>query len=207
MGQVAAKFFDRYMVEEGQRLDQEWAELVDKGKRGPARQTHARSRTITADMREEYESGLSLAQVASRYGCTRQSVYDRFKRAGVKMRTVKRNPVVRFRGLRYTAAKDGYYRCTTGGRVQLVHAVWAVHHGPVPPGHEILNKGPAWTKDVEDLLLISRRDRSHLAGAVDQRWCEYCGFLIPHKKYRPKAYSERRFCSPRCKGLAGKGAR
>jgi len=201
---VSRAAFESVMRDEAERLDEAWAELVDKPKRGKARQTHARSRVITADMRDHYERGLSLAQVAERFGVTRQSVYDRFKRAGVPMRSRRIKPWLRFEGRRYTAGKDGYYRATEGDRLPLVHAVWIHHHGPIPAGYEVHNAGHPWTTDVEDLHLVDRRDRRHLAGEIELRWCEHCGFLIPRKKYRPKAYGERRFCSPRCKGLASK---
>lgn len=42
---------------------------------------------LYADMYESYMSGLSLAQVGERYGMTRQSVYEGFKRRGYVLRT------------------------------------------------------------------------------------------------------------------------
>jgi transcriptional regulator GlxA family with amidase domain len=59
---------------EARRLEAEWRASMTPRKL---------SRVVTAEMRERYESGLSLECVAEQFGVTRQSVYDRFVRAGV----------------------------------------------------------------------------------------------------------------------------
>ena len=118
-------------------------------------------------MYAEYQSGLSLSQVAARHGRTRQSIHDIFKRRGLKLRARNFQPVVEYQGRRYTCQKTGgrhrYLRDTKAGRgkdakrtVYLHHVIWMEHNGPIPPGHKVAFKdGNHLNCAIENLELLT----------------------------------------------------
>jgi len=93
--------------------------------------------TTTTRMYDLYLSGLSLADIAEREGVTRQTVYTRFKRQGLAMRSVTSQPHVDYLGTRYSSRDNGYLRATTGDREYLHRVVWMHHHGAIPDGWQI----------------------------------------------------------------------
>jgi hypothetical protein len=92
-----------------------------------------------------YVSGLSLEQVAGKYGRTRQCVFDVFKGRGLRLRRKEFLPAVVYKGRKYTAqlrSRDRrytYLRATVGrSKIRYLHrVVWEERHGPVPPGHKV----------------------------------------------------------------------
>lgn len=91
----------------------------------------------TLRMALAYASGLSLSEVARAFNVTRQSVYTRFARAGVRMRAKKRLDYVVFNGCRYTRRSNGYYAKTHSGRSFLHRDVWVAFNGPIPDGWDV----------------------------------------------------------------------
>lgn len=91
----------------------------------------------TEEMYNHYQSGLSLEQVGLVYGVSRQSVYERFKKAGLKTRPRKFKPFMIIDGLKFTINKDGYYECTTIDRLMLHNYIWEKSNGKIPIGYEI----------------------------------------------------------------------
>lgn len=89
-------------------------------------------------MYARYQAGLSLAQVASEYGVTRQSVYGLFTARGYELRRKPAmGPSVTYGGLSYTVGNVGYYRCTTGDRHLLHRRMWEDARAPIPEGWDI----------------------------------------------------------------------
>lgn len=88
-------------------------------------------------MRSAYESGLSLAEVASQFGCTRQSVYGTLKSRGVELRTVAPRPEQHFNGRKYTLRAHGYFGATTEPRTLMHRDVWEHHRGQIPDGWDV----------------------------------------------------------------------
>jgi hypothetical protein len=97
-------------------------------------------------MYADYQAGLSLAEVGAKHGRTRQSIHDIFKRRGLNLRTRNFQPVIEYRGRKYTEQKTGgrhrYLRDTISRTkmMYLHHVVWCEHHGPIPPGHKVAFK-------------------------------------------------------------------
>lgn len=94
----------------------------------------------TKEMYELYQKGYSLEKVGKSYGVTRQSVYSRFKRKGLRMRSLKRKPFIIVDGLKFTINKNGYYECTTIDRLMLHNYNWEKVNGKIPNGYELHHK-------------------------------------------------------------------
>lgn len=89
-------------------------------------------------MYARYESGLSLAKVATEFGVTRQSVYDVFVRRGYELRPKPTPlPAIYFNGRKYTRRGGGYYGATAGDRSHLHRHIWEAANGPIPDGYDI----------------------------------------------------------------------
>lgn len=91
-------------------------------------------------MYADYQRLGSLAKVGKLHGRTRQSIYQIFVAHGLPLNQRKFREKVSYRGRDFTPGKDGYYRATTGDRIQLHYAVWQDAHGPVPEGHQVTFK-------------------------------------------------------------------
>lgn len=119
--------------------------------------------TLYNDMYELYCEGHSLAEVGGRYGITRQSVYEGFKRREFELRTKSERPSQELDGIKFTLRNSGYYSATTGVR-QLMHRyVWERHHGPIPPNHDIhhIDHNRA-NNDISNLELYSKSEHARL---------------------------------------------
>lgn len=115
-------------------------------------------------MYQHYLDGYSLSQVAKMYGVTRQSVYVRFKRAKLSMRTKKRLPFVVFNGHKYTLRKCGYYGKTLGGRSYLHRDVWESFCGEkIPNGWDIhhIDENKE-NNDISNLMIIEKSQHAKL---------------------------------------------
>ena len=127
-----------------------------------------------ATMYADYQVGLSLAAVAVKYGRTRQSLFDIFKRRGLKLRARNFQPVIEYKGRKYTSQKvcrrHKYLRDTIHRKppYYLHHIIWIEHHGPIPPGHKVVFKdGNHLNWDVSNLELLTNSDqvKRHATGA------------------------------------------
>lgn len=117
----------------------------------------------TNTMYSLYKKGCSLADVASVYGISRQSVYERFKRKNLKMRPLKRKPFIIVDNLKYTINRDGYYECTTKDRLMLHNYIWEKFNGKIPKGYEVhhidLNK---INNNIDNLMLLTPSEHTKL---------------------------------------------
>lgn len=93
----------------------------------------------------DYQELGSLELVGLKHGRSRQSVYQIFKRAGLKRNPrPDAKPVVFYNGRKYSQDSCGYWRDTvyrgtraSDGITLLHHAVWIAHRGPIPAGHDV----------------------------------------------------------------------
>ena len=91
----------------------------------------------TETMYKMYLDGFSLAEVGKSFGITRQSVYSRFKKKGLKMRAKNMKPFILVDGIKFTINRDGYYECTTIDRLMLHNYNYEKVNGKIPEGYEI----------------------------------------------------------------------
>lgn len=109
------------------------------GRRGMAREHVDR-------MYADYLRLRSLALTAELHGRTRQSLYDTFKRRGLRLYPRNFKSQIQYGGRTFTPGKNGYLRDTIfrkreAGEETLLHRrVWVEHHGPIPAGHTICFK-------------------------------------------------------------------
>jgi len=167
----------------------------------------------TESMYEEYLAGHSLERIGKDWGVSRQTVFERFTRAGLSLRPRARpKPYIKHGGRRFTVSKGGYLRATAGDRAFLHRVVWEEHHGPIPPGHEVRHRdGDLTNNDPENLQLVDLRARMRAQNprrAVEVRACLACGAPIHrHDHEGPSAYRKRMFCGCACRGLWLRGGR
>lgn len=95
---------------------------------------------VVATMYADYLLLNSLAKVAALYGRTRQSIYCIFSERGLALSAKKYLQKIEYRGRYFTPGKNGYYRATSGDRVQLHHKMWTDAFGPVPVGYQVTFK-------------------------------------------------------------------
>ncbi len=164
----------------------------------------------TKAMYELYLSGFSLADIGRAYAKTRQSVFERFTRAGLELRQQKTLPFIMFNGDKFTRGTGGYYRKTYGDRESLHRSVWMFHNGPIPDWHDIHHKvKDLATTSIADLQCLAKQEHGSLhaqRGIFDKKKCLFCGeVVLPHEavngrlhKEGPMAFSKRNFCGSRC---------
>lgn len=103
-----------------------------------SRKPYQRDDARALAMRERYDAGLSLAQIASEFGVTRQAVYDVFKWRDWPLRPrPERRQTVTYAGRIYSLRNNGYYAATSGDRHLLHRRMWEDAHGPIPDGWDI----------------------------------------------------------------------
>jgi hypothetical protein len=94
-------------------------------------------------MFEDYKRLNSLAKVAKLYNRTRQSIYDLFHGRDFALNKKTFNPVVIYKGRKFTTGKGGYLRDTIfrrgrkQGEAQLHRVMWVDLHGPIPDGCQV----------------------------------------------------------------------
>jgi hypothetical protein len=84
-----------------------------------------------------YLDGLSLEQVATEIGVTRQCVYKAFKERGFTLRGVNFKPHQFYDGKKFTLRNTGYYSLTTNERTLMHRYVWEKEKHKIPKGHDI----------------------------------------------------------------------
>ncbi len=113
----------------------------------------------TKKMYELYQQGYSLSQVGKAFGVSRQTVYKRFCRKKLKMRTIKLLPFVMFENKKYTLRANGYYACTDGNRHYLHVAIWEYHNGKISKGWEVHHvDGDKTHNAIENYELYSKAE-------------------------------------------------
>lgn len=125
-----------------------------------------------AAMYARYQTGLSLAQVADEFDCTRQNVYDVFRWRDWPMRPKKSaRPTVEWNGSKWSLRNNGYYGRTTGKRDMMHRAVWEHHNGPIPEGWDVHHKDRDRTNnDIANLMCLPKDEhtRLHAAEAAEE---------------------------------------
>lgn len=118
----------------------------------------------TKEMYDLYAQGFSLFEIANKYKITRQSVYARFKRKGMKLRTlVKSNEYQIFNGKKYTKRNNGYYALTTGKRNLMHRDVWEYYNGIIPDKCDIHHiDEDKKNNDISNLECLSKSEHTKL---------------------------------------------
>lgn len=118
----------------------------------------------TQRMYDLYCQGHSLEQVAEIEGVTRQTVYTRFKRAGLDMRPRRAPlPSINFNGRKYTLGVNGYYRATEGDRAYLHREKWKFHRGEIPDGWDVHHVDHDKTNNqLDNLHCLSKEEHTAL---------------------------------------------
>jgi hypothetical protein len=165
----------------------------------------------TERMYKAYRRGESLSEIAARYEVTRQSVFERFKRRGYKLRPTHPHlhDKIEWNGNEYTpAAAKGYYRRTREPRTMLHYDIWEFHNGPVPDGHQIGHKdGNKENNDITNLVCLPAADLTrfyHPQMETETRYCLGCGAKLVRKTRPngsvegPAALLRRQYCNRQC---------
>ena len=118
-------------------------------------------------MYDRYENGLSLAQVAQEFGCTRQNVYDVFRWREWPLRPKpSARPTVEWNGSKWSLRDNGYYGRTTGDRGMMHRAVWEHHNGPIPDGWDVHHIDRDRTNNsITNLMCLPKDEHTKLHAA------------------------------------------
>lgn len=110
---------------------------------------------------ELYQEGFSLEQIAKMNLVSRQTVFKRFQRRGLKMRTANALPIISFNGCKYTMRSNGYYAKTSGNRSYLHRDVWLDKNGAIPDGFDIHHiNGDRQDNRIKNLELVRKDEHS-----------------------------------------------
>jgi predicted DNA-binding protein YlxM (UPF0122 family) len=119
----------------------------------------------TEEMFLMYESGYSFEQVAKSFGLTRQAVWERLKRVGIKSREKKLLPFVMYDGMKWTINNCGYYRNTnrSSGEYLLHRYKYEREVGSIPLGYDIHHiDHDKQNNDISNLMLIEKSEHTKL---------------------------------------------
>lgn len=89
------------------------------------------------EMYKDYQKGLSLSEVATKYNITRQAVYTGFKRRNFKLRSKRQKEFVIYNNQKFTLRNNGYYGRTNGKREMLHRYKYEKEVGKIPNGWDI----------------------------------------------------------------------
>lgn len=161
-------------------------------------------------MHELYDSGKTCTQIAAVFGITRQSVWDRFRRRGYKLRPCPRNmalPFIEWGGRRWAPEKDGYFRCTTGkqntARELLHRAKWIAANGRIPRGHcVIFLDNDRMNVELDNLDCVPKSESIRVR-PIKIKPCLACGRLMGRRATgaHPEGaatYAKRQTCNAHC---------
>ena len=119
----------------------------------------------TKEMYALYQKGYSLTQVGKSFGVSRQSVFKRFQRRKLELRTIEPLPFITYQGKKYTRRANGYYACTNGIREFLHRVIWENHNGKIPTNYDIHHKdGDKTNNRINNLELYSKSEHTRLFG-------------------------------------------
>jgi len=168
--------------------------------------------------------GLSVNQIARKFGVSWATVHYHLKKAGVAFRPRRRaiRPPVTWRGRRYHyVTGKRCYVSYARPRTYLARDVWAYHHGPIPDGCQVRHRdGDPSNNALENLVCVSPSDGSRLHSRRKEdegppRFCLRCGQRLERKRsagYRDNAglepfhqFVRRRYCGLACSHADQKG--
>ena len=167
----------------------------------------------TVEMYAAYQQGKTCSQIALLFGSTRQSVWERFKRRGLKLRPCPRNmalPFVEFDGARYAPGKDNYFRKTDGDRELLHHAKWRKAHGRIKRGWVVkFVDGDRMNVEIDNLECVPRAEM-HSPRPIQIKACLWCEQPMGRRATGnfpegPSAYAKRKTCDVKCAAAWKKG--
>lgn len=133
------------------------------------------------DMYSIYQQGNSLAAVAEAYDRTRQSVFELFKRNGLKLRPQRKpKAFVEFGGFKYTMRNHGYFMKTIEPRTLLHRDMWESVNGIIPEQYDIHHiDGNKTNNCLENFECLPKADHtrkhSHGQNQYTKRKGEKCG--------------------------------
>jgi hypothetical protein len=168
----------------------------------------------TNAMYELYQAGKTCTQVAAVFKVTRQGVWDRFKRQGLKLRPSSREialPFIEHDGKRYAPNKDNYFRKTTGDRSLLHWDVWEKANGShVKRGWVVrFVDGDRMNLDPDNLESVPKGEDRQMK-PVTPKPCLACKRLMGRRvtgehPEGPSAYAKRKTCNAQCSANWKKG--
>lgn len=110
-----------------------------------------------------YLEGISLEQVASKIGVTRQCVFKAFKKRGFALRGINYRPYQMYDGKKFTLRDNGYYALTKNKRTQMHRYVYEKEVGKIPKGYDIHHvNGKKYDNSIENLMCISKSEHTKL---------------------------------------------
>lgn len=124
-----------------------------------------------------YKEGLSLTGVADRFGVTRQSIYELFKRRGMALRSRPEPlPAIHFGGRKYTMRNHGYYGATDGDRGLLHRHIWEAEKGVIPAGWDIHHLDEDKTNNtIENFECLPKVEHTRLYSTRCNQFEHNCG--------------------------------
>lgn len=145
------------------------AAIADKaGTVRPRKRGHARDLdpALVAAMYADYLALGSLEKTGDLWGRSRQSMFELFKRRGLRLNAKMFLPVIEYRGLKFTEQMTcrgrRYLRATSHREttVYLHHLVWQEANGPIPPGHKLaFRDGDHRNCALENLELLTNSEQ------------------------------------------------
>lgn len=177
----------------------------------PILRTAAESVNVAA-MFAVYETGKSLAEVATVFGITRQRLHYYFNRHGLQCRPKTVLPAIEFNGNQYTVNVAGYYRRTDGERTLLHRDMWEHFNGAIPENWDVHHKDEnKQHNEIANFECLPKDDHARLHNqpqAIADKHCEQCGAKLVRRTFprnasgtymeTPAALAKRRFCNSQC---------
>lgn len=110
-----------------------------------------------------YLSGLSLSQVASLIGVTRQCVYKAFVARGFVLRKQKTRVFQIYDGKKFTLRNNGYFSLSHGSRMLMHRYVYEKEIGKIPDGWDIHHINQDKTDNrIENLECLPKSEHTRL---------------------------------------------
>lgn len=175
-----------------------------------------------------YQEGQTCSQIALAFQTTRQSVWERFKRRGLKLRPCPRNralPCITWGGARWAPDKDGYFRRTqragAHARREVLHrAMWEAAHGRLRRGAVVgFRDGDRMNVTLDNLVCLPKDEACTMLNGGALRFsaqfprlkrCLACDSAMGRRvtgnhAESPAAYRKRKTCNADCSAAWKRG--
>jgi hypothetical protein len=124
----------------------------------------------------EYRRTNSLAKTAAKFNRTRQSMWQILSPRITLNERVLHEPVF-YEGQKFTPQKGGYLRKSDHkaceGECLLHRIVWIEHHGPIPPGHQVMFRDRDRTNCAIDNLYCASRKAAATGRPSCNAWTKF----------------------------------